>query len=250
MGPGSVLKGIVRRALPAPFIEDRDQDKPVGIDRNGAIHVVPLTRRDMADEGSYFVGSNPTVSTGVAYATTTSLVKTTAMFALFNSARAGGPRSYLDYIRLWLTAVSTGGVSMEALIESDWKDRTPSANNALIPLVGCGDGKPVTLLQAFATGTLTVPTTSVDGRAKTLGRCRIATGLGIVGDEYEFQFGSEHRDAGYQGLTAAELATPARKVGHFAPAFAEPGQWLVFYMWWLTAAGTPSFEYEVGVCER
>jgi hypothetical protein len=211
-------------------------------------------RQLSCDEGSEFVANNPTPGTGVAYALTTAFNDTTgAMFALYNKNPSGGKTIFPDYLKLLLTAAPTATVSMEFVVKTDTKDRTPTAGNTPItPVCTRGD---VTddgglLLQAFNAAGLTVPASGPN--AKQVCRARIPTSLGIVGDEYVLQFGAgDPAGAPIPGLTAAR----ATAVGRFtatAKAFGlPPGQWAVIYMWWLTAATTaPSFEWELGYSAR
>ena len=218
----------------------------------------------LADEGSYFVATNPTPGTGVAYALVTAFSDTAnGLFVLQNNNPAGGSGGgvniALDYVKLMLTAAPTATQSLELTVRTDTVAMVPTANNVQI---GGGAGAqtlvstnhndntaPNVNLWAFNAGAMTVPASSAS--ARRVGRIRIPTGLGIVGDEYEVQFGAVDRNSQVPGMTAVRASSPARFVAHAAPIILQPQMWAVITAWWLTAAtSAPSFEYEIGMSVR
>lgn len=197
--------------------------------------------------GLGWAASNPTIGTGVTYALQTSFSDTAALFALFNAEPAGGGDLYVDAISLWLKTAPTATVSMEMAVKVDPKDRSPTANNAAVTVVPSNQRSPAPFnlpkIQAFSGNTLTVPASGP--AASTVARCRIPTGLGIVGDEYQFVVGAQSY-APMQGLTAARATAPSRSQGYLPPFSVPPQTWAVVYLWWLTAATTaPDFEYQI-----
>jgi hypothetical protein len=225
--------------------------------------VMPLspTKHALADEGSYFVVTNPTPGTAVAYALQTTFSDTAdGLFVIQNANPAGGPNVWLDYLKLILAGTApTATQSMEFTVRTDSNSMVPTANSVQIA-GGAGaqtifstnqpdPTSPAVNMWAYNAGAMTVPATSASGRR--VARAHIATGLGIAGDEYELQFGAPDRGAGNTGMTAVRASSPARVVGHCAPVVLQPQQWAVVNMWWLTAATTaPSFEYEWGLVVR
>lgn len=208
----------------------------------------------LSDEGSYFVATNPTIGTGVAYALQTSFSATAGFFAIQNTEKAGGKRLYLDMLKLYLTAAPTATVSMEFAFVLDTRDRAPTAGNVqVVPNCTNGDipsAASIANLQAYSAATLTLPA-AAGGTNKTVGRVRIPTSLGIIGDEYILQFGPTDIPGFVPGLTATRATAVARLGAGAPPIIVAPQQWLLIYMWWLTAATTaPSFEYELGWFER
>ncbi len=209
----------------------------------------------LAEEGSYFVTTNPTIGTGVAYALQTSFSDTAALFAIKNTSSLSGSGKnliYLDHLRLMMTGTApTGTVFMDFAVKVDGKDRTPTANNATrTPSNVNGDSNAASIadVEAFSAGAITVPASGT--AARTVSRCRIPTGLGITGDEYVVQFGSYDHSV-IPGNTAVRATDVARRLVAAPPVIIGPGQWGIIFMWWITAAAnTPNFEYELAHWER
>lgn len=239
-----------------------DSGTPIAQLRAGAyrematLSIIP-GKQVLADEGAYFVATNPTIGTGVAYALQTSFSATAAFLALFNNnpASVGGGRNlYLDTLRLILTGTAPATtVSLEGAVVLDTKDRTPTANNARITPANVSGDDPAdasnVVLQAFSAGAMTVP--AAGGGARTVSRFHLATGLGITGDEYCVEFGGPQMQHGFMGLTAARATVPARIATHAPPVVIPPQTWGLVHLWWLTATtNAPNFEYELGFFVR
>lgn len=226
-------------------------------------HVIPMwpTKHPLADEGSYFVATNPTPGTAVAYALQTAFSDTAnGLFVIQNNNPAGGPNVALDYIKLILSGTApTATTVMDFTIRTDTQSMTPTANSVQIA-GGSGaqtifntnhddNTSPQVNIWAFSAGAMTVPVTSASGRR--VARLHIPTGLGITGDQYEIQFGAVDRNAQNSPLTAVRATHPCSFVAHAAPLVLQPQRWAVVTMWWATAATTaPSFEYEIGLVVR
>lgn len=245
----------ISRGLPQP---DTDTDPiPNRVSRYGENFVSPVvpTKHNLADEGSYFVASNPTPGTGVAHALVTAFSATSALFAIKNGWTPTDPKAkrlYLDRLTLMLTAAPTAGVSLEFLIVLDPADRTPSANTTTIRGVNVnGDDSTASPadIEAFNAGALTVP--AAGKLARQAARIKMPVGLNIIGDVYEVQFGGVDQGMAAPPLTAIKAAQPAKVVAHAAPVIVGPGQWCVIHRWALTEATTPpSYEWELGYFER
>jgi hypothetical protein len=244
--------GRVSRTLP-PSNPDQMLVTNQRLSRYGEPYVLPMipTKHLLADEGQYFVTTNPTIGTGVAQALITSFTNTSALFVIKNNDSAGGKRIYFDYMRLMLTAAPTAGVSLEFVLQLDSANRTPTAGAVTLTPVNVNadsSASSVAAVQAFSAAALTVPPTTTTSR--TVGRGRIPTGVNIIGDEYVLQCGVDC--PGPSGvLTAIRAAQPARLLAGMAPIVIGPQQYLVIYRWSLTEATTaPSYEYELGWWER
>lgn len=239
---------------------------PGGIRRGpyGDLSVMALaaaSEHPLADEGSWFVATNPTPGTGVAYALQTSFSDTAnGLFVIQNNQPAGGANLWLKYIKLILTGTAPASTtSMDFTIRTDTSAMTPTAGSVQIA-GGAGAQTifetnhpdataPQVNIWAFSAGAMTVPATSASGRR--VGRIHIPTNVAVSGDEYEVQFGAPDRNSGSAGLTAARATAPARMVAHAAPVVLQPQSWAVVTMWWNGAAtNTPNFEYELGLVVR
>lgn len=262
MSDASVLNlGINSRALPQAKPDNLVESAPARFSRYNeqmAISLTP-TKHPLADEGSYFIGTNPTPGTGIAMTISTAFSDTVAMFAIKNQdnkSNQASKRIYLDYIRLMLFGTPpTAQVSRQfAFKRSKATDREPTsaANKTVITPVNMASGSgrsPIARLLSYSgVAAMTVPASLASD--EVVGRCSIPTGIGIAGDEYVIKFGA---DAGVsvQGLTAAKAVVPGRYVTHAPPIIIEPDEWLVVHEWCLTeATNGPTFEFEIGWWER
>lgn len=219
------------------------------------VQAVGGMRHSAADEGSYFVVTNPTPGTGIQLAANvTSFSDTNALFVFQKSA--GKTALHLDYIRLLLgNATTTGGATMEFVVSLDRIKREPttaSNRTVLTPVNVNGDSSRASDCQVYGyanAGAMTIPASS--GAARKVARCSIVTADSIRGDSYVLSFGGT-KHAAMQGLTGVTgKAKPSLSVGNAPPVSIGPGQSLVIHMWWITAAITaPTFEYEIGWWER
>lgn len=207
-------------------------------------------KQALADEGSYFVATNPTIGTGVA--TTTSITAfsdttTCALFVLRNMDSSSNPnakRVYLDYMKLITTAIAASATIQRFAVKVQNTIRTPTANNvAVVPVnVNQDDGtSSVCTLQAFNAGSLTIPAS--DASARTVGNSAVG-GLLVLGDEIVLGFGAVDM-AG-----AGTAATASRKVSVMPPIIIGPQQSATIYFWAVASAAAASFEYELAWWER
>jgi hypothetical protein len=244
--------GRVSRVLPQ-VNQDLSLVQNQRLSRYGEPYVQSLvpTKHILADEGQYFVVTNPTIGTGVAQALLTSFTNTSALFVIKNNDAPGGKRIYFDYMRLLLTAAPAAGVSLEFALQLDSASRAPTAGNVAVTPVNVNSDSTaasVANVQAFNAAALTVP--APGSTARTVGRCRIPTGINVVGDEYVLQCGVDCPGSS-SPLTAIRATQPARLIAGSAPIVIGPQQSLVIYRWALTETTTaPSYEYELGYWER
>lgn len=251
--------GRVSKLLPQALADNTDTD--LRLSRYGEQVAIPLvpTKHALADEGSYFVATNPTPGTGIQLnANVNAFSDTNALFVINNTeqaASAQAKRIYLDYLKLLLLATApTGTVSMEFALKRSTISREPTtaANRTLLVpanLAGASSRATIARVMSYANaGAMTVPASLLSD--PVLSRARIVTSLGIAGDEYLVKFGGDDMSV-VQGLTAARAAAVARIATSTPPIIVEPGEWLVIHMWWLTSATTAAtFEFELAWWER
>ena len=249
----------ISRNLPQAYAEAADV--PMRATRYGdqSVQQIGGPRHAVADEGGYFVATNPTPGTGIQLnANVTAFADTNALFVIQNKDPvndAASKRIFLDYLKLRLLATApTATVSMEFALKLDYIPREPTtaANRTVLTSVNVnGDSTRGSSCQVYGyanAGAMTVPAAS--GAARIVSRTSIPTSLGIAGDEYVLAFGATDQPA-TQGLTATRATAVARIVGTAPPVVVGPGQNLVVHMWWLTAATTAAtFEFELGWWER
>jgi hypothetical protein len=246
------MNGIAASALPTASPEAAEGKVRLGRYREQySLNLVP-TKHLLAEEGSYFVGSNQSPGTTVARnAVNTSFSNTVGLCHIFNKAAAGGKRIYLDYLKLILAGVSTGEVSLEFAVVVDNQNREPAAANRTLitPINVNGDSSTASIAQPSQYLAAQPFTVAAPTAAARVFRGHIPTSLGIVGDEYVLKFGGEDMQA-LAGGTAARLAATARMAGVVAPVIVGPQQSAVIHMWWLTEGGVSTWELEMGWWER
>ncbi len=249
----------VREELPSPRVDSELIAVPARLNRYGEFmqtNQMPA-RHALADEGSYFLATNPTPGTALQYATTTAYSATAAVaIYMFNgNSVTSRKRIHLDYWKLILNNTApTATTSLHLAVVAQNGTRTPSAGSPVsITPVNVNMGSSRTsgaTVQAFTGGSaVTVP--AADTSARLVGRGSIPTSLGVTGDVYKFNFGHDAHNAGEGSLTAVRATAAARKVDDMPPVTLDPQQSLVFILWWLTAATAgPYFEWELGWWER
>lgn len=228
------------------------REKRVGIYGELPTNNVWPTKHSLADEGSYFVTTNPTIGTGVTHALSTAFSATVGLFVIKNNASvSSGIRCYLDYFRLLLTSTAaTATVSQQFAFVTDTGNRVPTAGSQTLTPVNVNQDDSTAsqvIVYAFSAAALTVPA-AVSPRV--VGRCSLAVSQVVTGDEYLVHCGGVDF-ANAPGLTAVRAAAPARLVANVAPIVIGPQQSLVIYRWCLTEATTaPAYEFEIGHIER
>lgn len=219
---------------------------------SGALNI-GQQRQSLAALGKYFVVTNPTPGTAIAYALQTGFSATAnGLFLISNSNGAGGPNIQLDYLKLIQTATAptgtlvmrfevyneTGIVAMTGNVAS----RTPvNVNAAYQNTTGAG-------VQSFAAGAATVPAAVGTRRLQSV--ASIQTGVTVAHDQFVVQFGGNDLLLGASALTAARATHPASLGAAAAPVTIAPNTTSWINMWWVTAAtNTPSFEFELAYAE-
>ncbi len=225
---------------------------------NGQVGLIG-TRGSLAQAGKYFVATNPTPGTAIAYALKTSYSATAnGLFSISNGNPAGsGTNLYLDFVEITQTAtVPTGCLVMrfECIVEQAVTALTTAVNaTALVPVnVNSGSN---TASQAtftyFTTGAGTVPTAVASRR--TVGIAALPTSVAVANSTYGIQFSSLANvgpESNGAGLTAAAATAPNRLYTSMPACVLGPQTTAFIQMWWITAAAnTPSFEFTVGWAE-
>lgn len=248
----------ISRNLPQRKLDTNEGDSRGGSYGEQMVQVITPSKHVLADEGSYFTACNPTPGTGIQLAANVTAFSDTNGLFVFRNKDGTGPaakRIYLDYIRLLLTGTApTATVSMEFAIKRSRIDREPAAANARTPL------SPVNMASNSQRDSICIPMSYANAAAMllvasqqsdpVLARFRIATGLGVSGDQYLIKFGGDDLGAS-RGGAAVRATDPGQIVVPVPPIIIEPGESAAVHMWWLTAATTAAtFEFEVGWWER
>jgi hypothetical protein len=219
---------------------------------NGVIGF-PSSRQIIALNGGYFTVTNPTVGTGVVWATLATASATANGFVLVsNGAAAGGKTIVFDRLEIKQTATAptaTLSMNFEAWNEigivaftGNAAARTPVQMNTGISQTT------VATVQMFSAGAGTVP--AAVGTRRMVDTAQIATGLTFIKDSFALDFGQDGPTPSIPGLTAARLTTPLRASSQMGPVVVAPQTTTWLNMWWdATATNVPSFEYRFSYFE-
>lgn len=217
---------------------------------NGQVGILPPDQ-SAAGAGKYFVVTNPTPGTAIAYAQQVTFSATAnAMFSIANTDVVGGTNIYVDYLKLIQTATApattlvmrfevfneTGLVTLTGNVAT----RTPVSVNSAFAVPGTAT------VQSFAAGAGTVPAAVGTRRLQSV--AAINTGVAVIHDQYILQFGSGDTVGGTAGLTAARATASATITGQAAPVVVAPQSTSWINMWWVTGTtNVASFEFEMGL---
>jgi hypothetical protein len=199
-----------------------------------------------ADEGSYFTGTNATFGTGVAGPSAAAFSATSALLSFLNKGGApgAGTRTYLDYVRLILTAIPTAGTRFDVGVTADTIARATAGT-----VVSVASPNTDALDQGAITQVLYNPTVAAAGpNARQIARATVKVGTPVVGDEYLFVFGSVEK----AGAVIASTTVAGRYVIPMPPVVLGGGgnQTALLHLWSATSSAAPSFEFEIGLIER
>lgn len=214
----------------------------------GDAHAMPLgkSRCTLAEEGSYFLASNPTIGTGVAGVTAANAYDATEAFICLrnDNSVASGKWLFLDRLNLTTTAAGTSGTNVEFTSHIDAGDRYTSGGAVIVP-VNCNMASSVASGATMQAGALV--TTAATGAVRVLDNRTLRTVITVVGDRYDFDFGGET-------LAPAGLATAGTAQLHMltscAPVVLGPGDSWIFTIFAASQAAASSFEYSLAWWER
>jgi hypothetical protein len=194
-----------------------------------------------ADEGRYFVATNPTPGTAIAQTIQASFLATNALCTIFNNNAAGGKRIYLDYIRLIVGTVGASATSCELAAVLDKINRFSSGGSAITPVCS-GDGSNNNTGAVINFGAVTAAAASA---ARIVSRITVKPSIQIAKDTYVVKFGAP---AG-QGST---VPSAVGIIGQDAPPIVIASQSsLVLHVWNPSNSVTaPTYEFEIGYFER
>ncbi len=217
---------------------------------NGSL-AFPSGRQSIAAAGKMFTVTNPTVGTGIVWATlATPSATANGLVLVRNTAGPGGPTIYFDRLELKQTATApTATLSLNFEAWNEIGSVAGTGNVATMTPVQVNQSQAqttVAAVQLFSAGAITIPA-AVGNRVK-LDTASIATGLTFVKDSFVLDFGQDGPTPSIPGATAARLTTP---VGQMGPILVAPGTTTWLNMWWdATATNVPSFEVKFSYFEQ
>ena len=226
---------------------------------DGSFGVSPIMtpRHQSCDEGSYFVTTNPTPQTVLAYGsagTQASFSDTVAFMQLINTANPGDPLAptvFFDYLKLLqiggTAPASTTSVGLVIKLDNGFRASTGGTATTATPVcanMNLANVAPVARLVYYTGAVPTIPAASA--AARIVARAMIKGGPTLLLDEYTIQAGLS--DSPSQGGYLTTVAAYTSRV----PAFGVgPGQSATIHLF-LPGAATNAFsyEFEMGHFER
>lgn len=208
-------------------------------------------RITQSDLGNYFVSTNPTPGSALAYNVQSGYSATVPFAYLYNSASSGGKSVYLDYIKIICTTAPASGTQTYYALLADTIARTINTNNMtaitpVCPNVG-STNTPVLQVSTQTNGTASA-LAAASSNARLIGRGSIS-GVPIVGDEVIIDFGADSIEPDC-GLTAT-ATVPGRSIAMSPQAILAPGNSLMVALWFPSNASTGlSYEFEMGHWEQ
>ena len=219
---------------------------------NGSVAL--LSQRQMpAGQGKYFVATNPTPGTAIAYALKTGYSATAnGLFSISNGNPSGGANLYLNRLKLIQTATApTGTLIMRAEVVTEsvvMAITTAAAAITPVNVNGAFSNSTGATVTFFNAGAGTVPAAA--GVRRIVDVASLATGVTVQYDSFSFIFGDDGIAGGKNGGAAARATDPADQVVTMAPVVVAPGTSAYMNLWWVTAAANvPSFEWMLEYAE-
>lgn len=244
--PQTLSSGLPQTLLPARASDSTSMDKEARLNGWGETVVREQGQYGYAEEGSLYVATNPTISTGMLWvAAQTAYGATAPNFHIRNTDVLGGKSVRLQSLKLIATAAATGTTAVHYAVTLDPVSRAISTDNtAAITPQNCNGGvtgAPPVLVNAQNSATVSVLSAASAGN-RVLAR-GVMGGLNIVGEELFLSFGTPISSA--MTPTAVDAAgQPGCRVTS-APAIIVPPQAsCTIHIWSVGASAsmTPEFE--------
>jgi len=220
-----------------------DTNGPVGMSRRGKLHVADHGKPayGLAEQGQYFVATNPTAGTGIAgFAAADGINDLQNTLSVFNrNSAASGKRIYFDFLTVMVTAAGANGTDLAYVMHTDTVTRYTSGGSAITPVCTNASAEEESGARIHF-GALVSPEASAQ-RLISGGVMRVV--IGVVGDIFNFNFGGS-------GETSAQgiLEATATVCMNFAvpPVSIGPGD---SFLWQTNATSQSagiSWEFQLG----
>ena len=199
----------------------------------------------LADEGSYFVATNPTPGTGIAgIADPATFADTKALVVLKNTSETLSV--YLDYLNLTVTAAGTNATNLYWVAKLDNITRWSSGGSAITPVNTNMDSTTAAAVDLRFGAAVAV---AAGSSARLIGHGVVRTVIPVVADQYRFVFGGSEVAAVHSPMSTIGTAI-AYAVVPVAPVVLGPGDSLLFHTFSGSQSGAHSFEFSLGFWQR
>ena len=239
----------VSRVLPST-VQD-NVSAPVRVSRYGEYIVQTLTGNKLhglADEGKYFVATNPTPGTGVdGHAAPSDITVDTKphVFIRNDASASTDSRLYLDFIRLQVTAAGAGATTALWCAKMDTGATRYSSGGTEITEVNANMASTASSSAKIYHGAVVAAAATTSQRI--LGSGLLRTVVPVVGDTYLFTFGQPAPSVSSMivGSTAiANIVVP------MPPVVLGPADQFLLHLAGASQSGAHSYEITLGFWER
>ncbi len=243
-----MVEATVQQSLPERVADGNRDENSRRRGVYGEDYSIALGPRVHGDEGSYIILRNATPGTGIpghAAPTTHDTEKAFLMLRHGGQLLANSKRTYLDYIKLVVTAAGTGGtlnyathtIDVNRTFTSGGGDLTAVNPNMLAVLQNELD-----LMKVGAV----VPAQVNSDDARVVAHQRLRTIIPVVGDVILFKFGAEPQVSG----AVLEGVTELERLVVCPPVIFGPGQSYHLVLWRASQTVAASYEVEIGLWQR
>lgn len=239
------MNRLIARLLPSPRLVDglvvNDTSRANGYRED---IVETLSRRFLADEGSYLVALNATPGTGQAgHAAPTTMDNTKPFIMIRNKDVAGGKSIYLDRIKLHVTAPGTGGTLNYATHLLDSGAGYTSGSVDLSPVSPNGNLSPSSVSEIRSGPVVATANAALQ---RIIAHQRVRTVIPVAGDIIIFEFGQDAKASGMP----TEGTTELERVIACPPVIIPPQSFYKLVLWRASQSAAASYEIEIGLHER
>ena len=209
----------------------------------------------LADEGSYFIATNPTP--GTAIATTTSVVddatgatthaqQKPVLLIQNQNTLSSGVNIYLRYLKMFVTQIPTSATGWRYAMRLDpLSTKLTSAGTIITPQNP--NGASTTTSRAYVNfGAITTTDSTASPQQRLIGNGMVAQAIPVANDEWFFNFGATFASID-SSITSANVKRQSFPV---PPVIIPPGWFFTLEMWGASNAAAPSWEFELAYAER
>lgn len=193
-----------------------------------------------AEEGRYFIATNPTPGTGLATIAALASLADTSPFIMM---RAQNRMVVLDYLRLTYAVLGTGAASVRFAAKTDAAKAAPTGGTAITP-VNVNQGATLSPDALVYAGAL-VAGAAVSARLAMHAQLRAAAP--VAGDSYTVRFGGTGGGPVGALLTTGTAQTFVNIDG--PPVLCAPGQTIQLHPWFPSQTAASQLEFELGYYE-
>ncbi len=215
------------------------------------IQAVGGERQALADEGSYFIATNPTPDTAIVVTTSiTALAETAGAVSVILHHRntesvttAGAKRIYPDYIKLICAAVHTTGSSIRYAVTLNSNVASYTSGGSTIVPVNVNTEVANTTIGALHFGALT---TAVPATRRLVAKGSIKARVDLAMDQFILCFGAPPA----MGNAPVDAAAIMRVVEIAPPVCIGAGWSMALHVWAPATNAAAQYEFEYGFWEK